>query len=397
MNFHILTTLILLYLLLRFVWPLPWHWLARLLLGLALAFAAKFHYLSLLLYGSMFAPEWPQILALLLGWGFGFVVLMLVFTLIFDAALLLRSLLQACRLLNPRPAAANNRWRLGLAALAAALATVGLVAAVRVPDVRRIELPIAHLPPAFEGLRLVQLTDLHLSRLLGHNWVQVVVQRTNALQPDVLVLTGDLIDGSTTARQHDIAPLAQLRARLGVYAVAGNHEYYFDYPRWKPVLEQQGLRFLDNQHTLLQQGGASLTLAGITDKAAHARGLPGPDLAQALQGAPVGSPVILLAHRPEEAPTHARAGVAVQLSGHTHGGMAPGLSWLVRRFNNGFDSGLYQLGDMRLYVSNGTGLWMGFPIRLGRPAEITEFTLRRAGIGPLDGKQPEARPVPDEA
>lgn len=378
MRFHTLTTLALLYVLLRFVWPLPWHWLLRLGLGLALGFVAKFHHISLQLYGNMFAPEWPQPLAVLAGWGFGFFVLLMLLTAAFDLALLLRRILQACGLVRAQAAPAHGRWRLGLAALAAAVATAGVASAMRVPDVHRLELRIANLPPALEGMRLVQLSDLHLSPLLGHDWIRAVVQRTNALQADAVVITGDLIDGSPSARQADISPLGQLRARQGVYAVAGNHEYYFDYPRWKPVLTQLGLRFLDNQHVLLRQGGASLTLAGVTDKVASARGLPGPDLKQALQGAPAGSPVVLLAHRPEDAAAHARAGVAVQLSGHTHGGMAPGLSWLVRRANAGFDSGLYRVQGMQLYVNNGTGLWMGFPIRLGRPAEITEFTLRRA-------------------
>lgn len=385
MNFHTYTTLALLYVLARFVWPLPWPWLARLALGLALAFAAKFHHISLLLYGNMFSPEWPQALALALGWGFGCFVLLLLGTLALDLAWLLHALWRAAAgRLRPAPPPATarrpawGRWRLGLGALAAALATVGVSSAVRVPQVRQVSLPIRHLPPAFEGLRLVQLSDLHLSRLLDADWARAVVQRANALQPDVLVLTGDMIDGSPSARAADVAPLADLRARLGVYAIAGNHEYYFGYPRWQAVFERLGFRLLNNQHAVLQQGGSALTLAGLTDKTARPRGLPGPNLPQALRGAPAAAPVILLAHRPEDAAAHARAGVAAQLSGHTHGGMAPGLSWLVRRANAGFDSGAFQVDAMTLYVSNGTGLWMGFPLRLGRPAEITQFTLRRA-------------------
>jgi hypothetical protein len=119
-------------------------------------------------------------------------------------------------------------------------------------------------------------------------------------------------------------------------------------------------------------------VAGLTDRQARSFGLPPPNLQAALDGIPVGMPVILLDHRPGAAPRNAKAGVMLQLSGHTHGGQIRGPDLLVKRANNGFLSGLYQVGPMTLYVSNGTGLWNGLAIRLGRPSEITQIVLHAA-------------------
>jgi predicted MPP superfamily phosphohydrolase len=105
--------------------------------------------------------------------------------------------------------------------------------------------------------------------------------------------------------------------------------------------------------------------------------MPNPDLAAALRDAPAEAPVILLDHQPRMAAETAKRGIALQLSGHTHGGMVLGLDRLVARANGGFVSGHYHVGGMQLYVNNGTALWPGFALRLGRPSELTVFTLRR--------------------
>ena len=174
-----------------------------------------------------------------------------------------------------------------------------------------------------------------------------------------------------------MAPLRALRAPDGMYAIPGNHEYFFSYPDWMRHLKGLGLRMLPNAHTVLARGGDRLVLAGVTDLSAPSVGEAGPDLAAALAGAPEGVPVLLLDHQPRHARRAAARGVALQLSGHTHGGMILGLDRLVARSNAGFVSGAYAVGDMTLYVSNGTALWPGFAVRLGRPSELTRFTLRR--------------------
>ena len=259
---------------------------------------------------------------------------------------------------------------------------MGVWQSIRVPDIKSIEITLAHLPQEMDGLRIVQLTDLHASRLLQAPWMQAVVDKTNALQPDLILITGDLVDGSPQARANDVQPLQQLRARYGVFAIAGNHEYYVDYVRWLPVFEQLGLQMLLNRHVLVTHNGGQLVVAGITDKAAAPLRLPLPDVATALRDAPEHAPVILLSHRPIGAVANARQGVDLQLSGHTHGGQILGPHLIAKWANEGFVSGLYAVAGMQLYVSNGTGLWNGFPVRLGRPSEITEIVLRAPKVQP---------------
>jgi predicted MPP superfamily phosphohydrolase len=205
-----------------------------------------------------------------------------------------------------------------------------------------------------------------------------VVDRSNALGADVIVVTGDLIDGTLAARRADVEPLRGLRAPDGVWVVPGNHEYFFGYDAWMHHYAHMGMRVLSNEHTILTRDGSVLVLAGVTDLSVRGTRYPIPDLAAALSGAPPGAPIVLLDHQPGNAAQAAARGVALQLSGHTHGGMILGLDRLVARGNGGFVSGRYTIGGMTLYVNNGTGLWPGFALRLGRPSELTRITLRRA-------------------
>ena len=244
------------------------------------------------------------------------------------------------------------------------------------PPLNDIEIPIAGLPSEFDGYRMVQLTDLHISRLFPAAWTKEVVLRTNALDADLIVITGDFIDGDVAHRKDDVAPLSGLRARDGVYAIPGNHEYFFDYQEWMGHLEMLGMRMLSNSHLILEKGNARIVLAGVTDLSARRHSAPPPDLAAAIKGAPANTPILLLDHQPMMAEKAAASGVALQLSGHTHGGMVPGLDRLIARANGGFVSGRYQVGAMTLYVSNGTALWPGFALRLGVPSELTKITLR---------------------
>ncbi|WP_128255379.1 metallophosphoesterase [Falsirhodobacter deserti] len=369
--FHLITATVAVYVILRVVVPLRWPRGARILLGLVVLLVSQHHLASKLLYGTMFAPDAPRLMMIAVNWLFGAIILSFAFQLVLDIAALLAALLR-------------RRWvpvagglRQAAAAAALLLAGLGVWEAIRVPDVRRMEIAVRGLPPEFDGFRIVQLTDLHLSRIFSESWARGVVERTNALEADLVAITGDLIDGSTGERARDIGPLADLRAADGVFMVTGNHEYYFGYEGWMDRFRQLGLTVLANSHEVIRRGNAELVLAGVTDWTALRMGLPAPDLQQALAGAP-DAPVILLDHQPRGAAANAAGGADLQLSGHTHGGMILGLDRIVARFNNGFVSGLYDVDGMALYTSNGTGLWMGFTMRLGRPSEITEITLRPA-------------------
>lgn len=371
--FHVYCAIAYLFIVARVIAPLPIRWPWKILAAAALLPGALYQFWSRVFFGNMYSPELPFPVVALLGWTFGSFVLLLVFTVVGD---LLETLyrLAARRWSNPPRGTAR---RMGSVVLAFALGGYGFIQASSLPEVHRVHLPVKDLPAGLEGFRLVQLSDLHISKLFQRDWVQGVVERTNALQADLIVVTGDVVDGSVDARRKDVEPLAQLTARHGVIGIPGNHEYYFDYGAWKPRLQALGIRMLTNQHEVVRHGSAQLTLAGIADAAALRYGDEGPDLPKALAGAPAGAPVVLLAHRPAGAAGHAAQGVAVQLSGHTHGGMIVGMAPVIGPPNEGFLSRGYRVGGMQLYVSNGTGLWMGFPMRLGKPSEITEFVLTR--------------------
>ncbi len=357
--------------LVRWLWPLPLPLWARILAGLFMFAASQFHLWSRISSGSVFAPEFPRAIVILFNWAFGALVLLAVLQLVLDLGALLTMLVRQELIREP----ANLRY--AVAALAALAAGIGVANAVRVPAVKDVSVAIRELPESFDGYRIIQLTDLHISRLFTPAWARAVVDRANAAEADLIVVTGDFIDGSVSMRRGDVEPLRQLRAPDGVYAIPGNHEYFFDYRAWRRHLAGMGFRMLTNAHAIIERDGARLVIAGVTDLSAPSVGEAGPDLGEALRGAPAAAPVILLDHQPRNAGEAASHGVALQLSGHTHGGMIVGLDRLVARGNAGFVSGRYDVGGMTLYVSNGTGLWPGFALRLGVPSEITRITLRR--------------------
>lgn len=363
------------YLVLRVVWPLRLSWQIRSLLMLLVYGLALHHRIVARFAGSMASPELPKLVIAALGTGFIALLLTALFVLVLDAATVL---VRAMRLRRALVRLRTAWLRPAAASLAAVLSLYGTWQAMAVPQVRQIEVSIAGLPQAFDGYRVLQLTDIHASRLLTRDWVAGVVAASNAQQPDLIVITGDLVDGSVEARADDVRPLADLRASDGVVAITGNHEYYAQYQDWMQAFRALGMQVLENAHLRIARGDAALTIAGVTDPVADRYGLPEPDLDAALAGAPAQAPVILLDHRPVAARAAATRGVALQLSGHTHGGHIVGMNRLVARANGGFVSGLYPVGGMHLYVSNGAGLWPGFATRIGVPSEIAVLTLRRA-------------------
>jgi predicted MPP superfamily phosphohydrolase len=369
--FHLFFALPSLLVIARWLLPLSLPVWIKLAGALALLFVSQYHLWSRFSSGSVFAPEFPRPVVLLFNWAFGAVLLLAVMQIAIDVANLVGWSIRRGAWSMP------DAVRYAAAALAMLLAAIGVANAARVPPIKDVTVAIPDLPAQFEGYRLLQLTDLHLSRLFTARWAQAVVERANAAGADAIVVTGDFIDGSVAMRRDEVEPLARLRVADGVFAVPGNHEYFFDYPAWMRHVDELGIRMLPNAHVALRRDGAALVIAGVTDLSARGAGQQSPDLDAALAGAPAGAPVVLLDHQPRNARAAAARGVALQLSGHTHGGMIAGLARLLEPANAGFVSGKYQVGDMTLYVSNGTGLWPGFALRLGRPSEMTRLTLRR--------------------
>ena len=265
-----------------------------------------------------------------------------------------------------------------LPVLAWSLAAWGLYGGVRAPDVHEVELAFSHLPASLDGYRIVQLSDLHCSSAARRWRTEAVVEKTNALKPDLICLTGDLADGKASRIARHLEPIKQLRARDGVYACTGNHEYYHDYYGWAAhfYAKTTNIRFLNNECAFPHEG---LAVAGVPDKTGWWQGMEAPpDPRQAFAAATNGEFRVLLQHRPKGAKENCReVGVNLQLSGHVHGGIAPGFRQILAPFNGGFTRGVYRFGKSVLYVSPGSGQWAGFPMRFFNDSEITLLTLRR--------------------
>jgi len=262
----------------------------------------------------------------------------------------------------------------GVGTFGLALSSWGVWSAIRPVEVKRVAVRLKKLPESLSGLRLVQLTDMHVGLTIGGDFVEDVVRKVNALEPDIVAITGDLIDGSVDDLGHAVAPLGEIRAKLGTYFVTGNHEYYSGADSWLAFLRGIGIRVLRNEHVELTKNGAAIHVAGVDDWTAHQFGNGhGADMGRALGGRDVSKPVVLLAHQPvhfDEARAH---GVDLQISGHTHGGQIFPFGFLTR-LAQPFLSGLHERGDSQIYVSSGTGYW-GPPMRIAAPAEITLIEL----------------------
>jgi predicted MPP superfamily phosphohydrolase len=270
---------------------------------------------------------------------------------------------------------------IGLAAVGGALLSGGGYAYVTQVEpgwlvVEQIQVPIQNLEPALEGFKIVHMSDLHLHPYIQLPFVQEAVAMANQLNPDLVALTGDYVLESPDSI-FELAPaLAGLNPKYGIFATLGNHDHWTNATVVGEGLARAGIKVLHNEHITLDVHGTPLALAGVDDIWSGQ-----PDLKTALAGVPAGSPTVLLAHEPDFADLSAEDGrVALQLSGHSHGGQVrlPGLGALILPYlGQKYDMGLNQVKRMWIYTTRGVGL-IGPPIRLNCPPEITEITLVRA-------------------
>jgi predicted MPP superfamily phosphohydrolase len=262
------------------------------------------------------------------------------------------------------------------AAVSAGLGAVALAEAARRVQVKRVPVVLKKLPAATSGYRIVQISDVHIGPTLQRAFLEEIVSQVNALKPDLVAITGDLVDGTVAEIGELMTPLKDLKAKDGVYFITGNHEYYSGAQTWLNHLPSLGVRPLRNERVAIG-GPAGFDLAGIHDPTAkqmdptHA-----PDLSAALAGRDPARPVVLLAHQPRQSKEAIEQGVDLQLSGHTHGGQVFPMTLLVHLVHP-FVLGLHRTGDFQIYVSAGTGYW-GPPMRLGTSSEITEILLMSA-------------------
>ncbi|WP_144108097.1 metallophosphoesterase [Paraburkholderia sp. BCC1886] len=252
---------------------------------------------------------------------------------------------------------------------------VGLYNARRRAKVVTVEIPITDLPAALNGFTIVQISDIHVGPTIKHRYVEAIVDAVNHLKPDLIAVTGDVVDGSVPQLTRHTQPLSRLSARHGAFLVTGNHEYYAGANAWIDEFRRLGLKVLLNEHVIVEHDGARAVIAGVTDySAGHHDPLHHSDPVAALAGAPRDVLVkVLLAHQPRSANAAADAGFTLQLSGHTHGGQFVPWNFFVR-FQQPFTAGLARMNGLWVYTSRGTGYW-GPPKRLGAPSEITRVRL----------------------
>jgi uncharacterized protein len=278
---------------------------------------------------------------------------------------------------DPERRLAISRGIAGIVSFAAlGAAAMGTASALGQVAWRNVKVPLRRLSPALSGFRIAQLTDLHIGPTLGKEWLRDVVNHTNAANPDLIVITGDLVDGSVETLREQTAPLADLKAKHGVFFVTGNHEYYSGVDEWIAELTRLGIKVLRNEHVAIG-GEDGFDLAGVDDWSSKRFGNGhGPDLERALAGRDASRELVLLAHQPKQIHEAAAKGVGLQLSGHTHGGQI--FPWgLFVRIDQPYVAGLDRLEDTMIYVSRGTGFW-GPPMRVGAPSEISLLELVRA-------------------
>ncbi len=239
-------------------------------------------------------------------------------------------------------------------------------------EITKIEIPLRHLPPELDGLSIVQISDVHYGMLQENGRLSDIVTRVNDLQPDLVVITGDLVDEAVSHMEEMAVPLAELKSRFGVMAIMGNHEFFAGVDRADGIMRRSGIQVLRNQIKVLPGG---LQVLGVDDPTVYRRmGLPLPDFDGLVKRLDPEKPSILLYHQPVHFEEVAKSGVGLQLSGHIHGPQLLPMVPFARLFYSHL-RGLSHVGDSYLYVSRGVGTG-GPPMRLGSPPELVYIRLR---------------------
>lgn len=265
---------------------------------------------------------------------------------------------------------------LALPLIAWGIAAWGIWSGLRAPVVEELEVAHSRIPAELDGYRIVQLSDLHVSGSARGWRTEAAVETANSLRPDLVVITGDIVDGTPDQLLADVEPLKNLAAPDGVYLCTGNHEFYYPWLEWSRCYEDWGLKFLRGEAVEVCPG---LVLGGIDDPSVRVyEPLNIPTARNLFANFTNNEYRILLQHRPKANGTNnvELDYCDLQLCGHTHGGVAPGLARLVAWVNGGYVRGLYEIATGHMYVSPGTGQWAGFPVRFFNPPVVSVITLR---------------------
>ncbi|MDO9182217.1 MAG: metallophosphoesterase [Bacteriovorax sp.] len=256
------------------------------------------------------------------------------------------------------------------------IAIVGFYQATKKPTIKKIKIKIPELPLEFEGLKIVQMSDIHVGQTIKADYVELLVNMSNEISPDIVVLTGDLTDGSHLQLRDELVAFENIKAPLGKFMIPGNHEYYWGVEAWINYWKEIGFSTLLNEHKVIEKNNSKIVMAGVHDYSVTRMGLGFTTSPQdSLIGSPQDAVKILLAHQPRSVYEASKAGFDLQLSGHTHSGQYFPYNILIYLFQP-YVKGLNLYKKTWIYVNQGTGYW-GPPSRFGVPPEITVIELTK--------------------
>lgn len=242
--------------------------------------------------------------------------------------------------------------------------------AAKLPNLVEHQITMKNFPQDHSGFTILHLSDIHLDGYKSENWFAGIVKQVNQHRPDLIVMTGDIVDARYDRVERFLPLLQQLESTYGVYAVSGNHEFYAGIEDFYRLMEEAHIHVLKNERMPI---GDVVELVGIHDDTSKRFGIDGGDIESILRGADPEKNIVLLSHKPVDFEKVAALGVDLQLSGHTHGGQIPPMNLLVRLAFQ-YVHGLYQKDESYIYTSSGTGFW-GPPMRLFTSSEIVKLTL----------------------
>lgn len=262
---------------------------------------------------------------------------------------------------------------IGAVAVIGIIVLVSLYNGLRYPGVKQFDIPLKNLPEKLNGFKIVQISDVHLESYSSKKWLEYIIDKVNGLKPDLVVVTGDLIDGNVCEDTSFCSRLKTIQSTHGVLAITGNHEFYAGIDLFQDMAARAGMKVLRDQTVTIAE---ELQVVGVEDQQAGSFGVKRKSLEELIKPLDQNKLIILLNHRPLGFKDAVKQGVDLQLSGHTHAGQIPPMDllvWLIYKY----PFGLHKEGDAYIYTSNGTGLW-GPPMRFLSTNDITAFTLTTA-------------------
>ena len=249
----------------------------------------------------------------------------------------------------------------------------GLIGGIKRPELNKVDVYIKDL--GFEELTIVQLSDVHIGNTIGKAFLQECVERINALKPDIVVITGDLVDRKIDDAKDELQPLKELRSTFGTYFVLGNHEYYHGAEEIANYMPEVGVTPLLNDSVIISDGTHSINLVGLNDIQSIRFDTLLIDTDKAFRDVDASKPTILLSHQPKSIEFVKDEEYDIMLSGHTHGGQIFPFGFLVM-LQQPYLAGLHAITTTKqIFVSRGTGYW-GPPVRVFAPSEISLLTLK---------------------